>query len=131
GAPCGRNYVGFRSSVGGALVALWGLPYGIGIGSISCGGAGLMSRERTTSWLVAAAVSGWAAVAVAQQPAPAEASRLVLDDEPDWNAGEQSAAASQWDAATNAYLKTLRTTQKPWLKTRCALRLLDVAAKAG
>jgi hypothetical protein len=57
-------------------------------------------------------------------------SRLLLDDEPDWNAAEQAGAVEQWDAATDAYLKTLRTTQKPWLKTRVSLRLLDVAAKA-
>jgi hypothetical protein len=57
-------------------------------------------------------------------------SKLLLTDEPDWNAAEDAAANSRWDDATDAYLKTLRTTQKTWLQTRAAVRLLDVAAKA-
>lgn len=57
-------------------------------------------------------------------------SKMLLDDEPDWNAAEDAAAGGQWEVATDGYLKVLRTTQKPWLKTRAAVRLLDVAPKA-
>lgn len=82
--------------------------------------------------LLAGGLVGISASRAAAQTPPDDksASRLVLNDEPDWNAAENAAAASQWDAATDAYQKVLRTTQKPWLKTRAAVRLLDVAAKA-
>lgn len=58
------------------------------------------------------------------------APRLLLEGEPDWNSAEDAAAASRWDDATDGYLKTLRTTPKVWLKTRAAIRLLDVAGNA-
>jgi tetratricopeptide (TPR) repeat protein len=56
--------------------------------------------------------------------------RLYVEDEPDWNAAEAATGLGQWDVATDAYEKVLRTTQKTWLKTRAAIRLLEVAAKA-
>lgn len=64
------------------------------------------------------------------EKARTQGSRVLLDDEPDWNGAEEATAGGQWDSATDGYLKVLRTTQKAWLKTRAALRILDVAPKA-
>lgn len=57
--------------------------------------------------------------------------RLAIDDEPTLNTAETAYWSSDWDTATDNYLKTLRTTQKPWLKGWCGLRLMDAATRAN
>jgi tetratricopeptide (TPR) repeat protein len=61
----------------------------------------------------------------------AQVQKIILSDEAAFNAAEDAFAAKQWDPATEGYEKTLRTTQKPWLKDWVALRLLESASQAG
>lgn len=61
----------------------------------------------------------------------AQVRRLAMDDEPDLSAAEQAFATGKWDAATDGYLKTLRTTSKPWLKGWCGLRLINASTRAN
>jgi len=61
----------------------------------------------------------------------AHVNKIILTDEPAFSAAEVAHAAKQWDAATEGYEKTLRTTRKTWLKEWVALRLLESASKAG
>ncbi|MGE5610969.1 MAG: tetratricopeptide repeat protein [Bacillota bacterium] len=58
-------------------------------------------------------------------------SKIALSDEPAFNAAEEAYATKQWDRATENYEKTLRTTQKPWLKDWVSLRLLESASQGG
>jgi tetratricopeptide (TPR) repeat protein len=53
--------------------------------------------------------------------------RIAIDDEPAFNAGEEAFTNGKWDAAIDAYQKTLQTTAKPWLRNWAAVRLLDSA----
>lgn len=62
----------------------------------------------------------------ATQPA-----RMVVPDEPDWNAAEDLNVAGKFDQATDGYLRVLRVSTKGWLKARAAGRLLEVAPKAS
>lgn len=71
-------------------------------------------------------------------PTGAEASRelpavmrIQVDNEPIFNQAEEAYAAGQWDAATSDYEKTLRSTNKPWLKEWTSFRLLETADKSG
>lgn len=57
--------------------------------------------------------------------------QMTLDDEPAFSAAEQAYATEQWDAATDGYQKTVRSTDKPWLKDFCSIRLIDAASKSG
>lgn len=61
----------------------------------------------------------------------ASVSKIALTDEPTFTTAEIAYAAKQWDQATQAYEKTLRTTQKPWLKEWVSRRLLESANQAG
>jgi tetratricopeptide (TPR) repeat protein len=61
----------------------------------------------------------------------AHVSRIALSDEPAFTTAEEAYAAKQWDRATENYEKTLRTTQKPWLKDWVSLRLLESASNGG
>jgi tetratricopeptide (TPR) repeat protein len=57
--------------------------------------------------------------------------RLQIDTEPAFNQAEEAYAAGQWDKATGGYEKTIRATNKPWLKQWSGLRLLEAAEKSG
>jgi len=57
--------------------------------------------------------------------------RLQIDTEPAFNQAEEAYAAGQWDKATSGYDKTIRGTNKPWLKQWSSLRLLEAAEKSG
>ena len=56
--------------------------------------------------------------------------RIAIDDEPTLNAGEEAFVAGTWDVATDNYLKTIKSTQRDWLKGWVAQRLLTAAEKA-
>ena len=56
--------------------------------------------------------------------------RIAIDDEPTLNAGEEAFIAGTWDVATDNYLKTIKSTQRDWLKDWVARRLLTAAEKA-
>jgi TolA-binding protein len=56
--------------------------------------------------------------------------RIAIDDEPTLNAGEEAFVAGTWDVATDNYLKTIKSTQRDWLKGWVAGRLLTAAEKA-
>jgi tetratricopeptide (TPR) repeat protein len=60
-----------------------------------------------------------------------EITRVRLDDEPALNAAEVAYVANDWDKASDGYERTLRTTQKPWLRDWVSLRLLESANNAG
>jgi tetratricopeptide (TPR) repeat protein len=60
-----------------------------------------------------------------------QVTKMVLDDEPSFNAAEDAFAAGEWDKATDAYQKTIKSTNKPWLADFCTLRLIDSASKSG
>jgi tetratricopeptide (TPR) repeat protein len=57
--------------------------------------------------------------------------RLTVTSEPPLNAAEEAYAAGKWDQAVDGYQKTLRTTQKPWVKEWAATRLIDAGNKSG
>ena len=61
----------------------------------------------------------------------AEITKVQLNDEPALNAAEEAYAQRAWDKAADGYEKTLRTTQKAWLRDWVSLRLLDSANNAG
>ncbi|MDQ3441133.1 MAG: hypothetical protein M3478_12375 [Planctomycetota bacterium] len=56
--------------------------------------------------------------------------RIAIDDEPTLNAAEEAFVAGTWDVATDNYLKTIKSTQRDWLKDWVARRLLTAAEKA-
>jgi TolA-binding protein len=57
--------------------------------------------------------------------------RMLLDNEPAFNAAEEAAAAGKWDAAADGYQKTIAATARPWLKNYAAQKLLTAADKSG
>lgn len=61
----------------------------------------------------------------------AHVSKMILSDEPAFNIAEEAYVAKQWDRATENYQKTLRTTQRPWVKDWVSLRLLESASHGG
>jgi hypothetical protein len=77
-----------------------------------------LRRAWLSVWCVAGLIVGRPCGVIGQEAPPA--GKVALEDEPDWNAGERLAATGQWDGATDAYLKVLRTTQKAWLRPRVA-----------
>jgi len=60
-----------------------------------------------------------------------QVARMTIDDEPSFNTAEEAYAAGEWDKATDAYQKTIKSTNKPWLADFCSLRLVDSASKSG
>ena len=58
-------------------------------------------------------------------------SRLQFDDDAQLNSAEQAFSAGNWDAATDGYLKSLRSTSKDWLKPWITTRLNQAATKAN
>lgn len=60
-----------------------------------------------------------------------EINKVQLTDEPALNAAEEAYAARAWDKASDGYERTLRTTQKAWLRDWVSLRLLESANNAG
>lgn len=60
-----------------------------------------------------------------------EITKVQLNDEPALNAAEEAYAAKDWDKASDNYERTLRTTQKAWLRDWVSLRLLESANNAG
>ncbi len=56
--------------------------------------------------------------------------RIAIDDEAALNAGEEAYVAGKWDTAIDSYLKTVKSTQREWLKAWVAKRLLVAAEKA-
>jgi len=60
-----------------------------------------------------------------------QVAKMVLDDEPSFNTAEDAYAAGEWDKATDAYQKTVKSTNKPWLADFCSIRLIDSASKSG
>jgi hypothetical protein len=61
----------------------------------------------------------------------AQVTRISLDGDPAFSAAEDAYSIKQWDKATEGYEKTLRTTQKAWLRDWCAVRLFESANKGG
>lgn len=57
--------------------------------------------------------------------------RLVIDNEPAFNAAEEQFVAAQYDKAAEGYQRALRATTREWLKAFAAIRLADAAGKAG
>jgi hypothetical protein len=52
---------------------------------------------------------------------------MQLDDSPDFNAAETAYQSKQWSAAADGFGRLLDSTDKPWLKSWIAPRLLDAA----
>src|SRR6266550_3192996 len=61
----------------------------------------------------------------------AHVSKINLTDEPAFNAAEEAYLAKDWDKAATGYERTVRTTNKAWLKDWCSVRLLESANKSG
>jgi TolA-binding protein len=61
----------------------------------------------------------------------AQIPQMKLDDEPTFSTAEESFRSSDFPAAVDSYRKTLTTTTRPWLKERCALRLVQSANKSN
>src|SRR4051812_18013285 len=61
----------------------------------------------------------------------AHVSKINLTDEPALNTAEEAYLKKDWDKAATGYEKTVRTTNKAWLKDWCSVRLLESANKAG
>lgn len=61
----------------------------------------------------------------------AQVVRIAVDDEPALGAGEEAFVAGKWDVAVDNYLKTIKSTQRDWLKEWVARRLLVAAEKAN
>lgn len=57
--------------------------------------------------------------------------KISITDEPSLSMAEDAYGAGQWPEATDGYLKTLQSTNKPWLKDFAALRLMASADKAN
>lgn len=60
-----------------------------------------------------------------------QVTKLTIDSEPAFNMAEEAFAAQDWVKATAGYERTVRTTQKPWLKDWCAQRLVESANKSN
>jgi len=60
-----------------------------------------------------------------------QVSKISLNDEPSFSLAEEAYQSKDWDKATTNYQKTLTTTQKPWLREWCSVRLLESANNAG
>ncbi len=60
----------------------------------------------------------------------AQVVRIAIDDEPALNPAEDAFVDGKWEPAIDGYLKTIRTTQRDWLKDYVARRLLVAAEKA-
>jgi TolA-binding protein len=56
-----------------------------------------------------------------------DVTRLQLADEPALSAAEDAYAAKDWDKAVDGYERTLKSSNKDWLKDWSALRLLESA----
>ncbi len=61
----------------------------------------------------------------------AQVTKIAIEMEPAFNTAEEAFAAKDWAKASDGYERTLRTTQKDWLKDWCSVRLLESANKAG
>src|SRR3954467_3888746 len=59
-----------------------------------------------------------------------DVTRIQLADEPALSAAEEAYAAKTWDKAVDGYLKTLKSSNKDWLKDWSAQRLLLSANEA-
>jgi TolA-binding protein len=59
-----------------------------------------------------------------------DVTRIQLADEPALSAAEEAYAGKQWDKAADGYLKTLKSSNKDWLKDWSAQRLLLSANEA-
>src|SRR5690606_13602860 len=57
--------------------------------------------------------------------------RLELDNEHAFNEAEVAFTEGKWDAAITGYERTLRSTNKDWLRQYVGLRLFNTAEKAG
>jgi hypothetical protein len=57
--------------------------------------------------------------------------RLTITDEPNLNAGEDAFANGKWADAADFYQKTLKATNKPWLKDYAATRLLKSSEQSN
>ncbi len=57
--------------------------------------------------------------------------RLEVSNEPAFNSAEEAFEAGNFDKATEGYIKTIRSTNKPWLKEWSGLRLQEAAEKSG
>jgi tetratricopeptide (TPR) repeat protein len=60
-----------------------------------------------------------------------QVTRINITDEPALNAAEDAYEARDWEKAAEAYEKSLRSTQRPWLHNWSSVRLLDSASKSG
>ncbi len=58
-------------------------------------------------------------------------SKINITDEPALNTAEEAYLRKDWDKAATGYEKTVRTTNKAWLRDWCSVRLLESANKAG
>ena len=61
----------------------------------------------------------------------AHVSKINIADEPALNTAEEAYLRKDWDKAATGYEKTVRTTNKAWLRDWCSVRLLESANKAG
>lgn len=57
--------------------------------------------------------------------------RLQIDGENAFNAAEEAFASGNWDQAADGYQRTVRSTNKDWLKEYSTLKLLEAANKSG
>jgi len=57
--------------------------------------------------------------------------RMRLDDEPALSAAEDAYFAGKFDQAADTYTKALRASNKPWVRDRSAVRLIESANKTG
>ena len=55
--------------------------------------------------------------------------RIAIDDESTLTTGEEAFVGGKWDVAVESYLKTIKSTQREWLKGYVAKRLLVAAEK--
>lgn len=57
--------------------------------------------------------------------------RLEIDTEPDFTAAEAAYESANWEKATSGYERTIKSTNKPWLRQYVGLKLLETANKSG
>lgn len=57
--------------------------------------------------------------------------RLEIDSEPQFSQAEAAYDAADWDKATAGYERTIKTSNKPWLKQYAGLKLFETANKSG
>jgi tetratricopeptide (TPR) repeat protein len=57
--------------------------------------------------------------------------RLVVANEAVFNAAEEAFASGQWERAVDGYLRTLRSTNKDWLRDYVAWRMVTAANQVG